>query len=172
MDEVIEMISPVESIVTLCRNHPDYDGTVVTSDLPQDLIRQAHEALRGTGDDLGGVLGVPGAVGTHKPSEYVLAIVPGQSRDGWVVRFADTGKPKVDWPAPTPERLEKRLREVVGDRVSELKAVRKAVEDVWQAMKRSADEANAYRDGGPWESVPDRCSDEVLSEALIRYRKG
>lgn len=171
MDE-IQMITPVEDLIELCRSHPDYTGALATSDMPKDVLQAAHEALQSVGDDLSGVLGVPGARGHRRPGECVLAIIPPAHDGQWVVRFADTGKPKVDWPAPTPERLEKRLREVVGDRVSELKAVRKAVEDVWQTMKRSADEANAYRDGGPWESVPDRCSDEVLNEALIRYRKG
>ena len=168
----IEMESPIEDLVTLCRNHPDYTGTLTTSDLPASVIKAVHEALQADGDDLSEVLGVSGARGWKRSGECVLAILPPKDNDGWVVRFADTGKPKVDWPAPTPARLEKKLRAVVGDRVSELKALRKAVEDVWQTMKQVADEANLGKSDGPWESVPDRGSDEVLSEALIRYRKG
>lgn len=174
MDRIdrIEMESPIEDLITLCRSHPDYTGTLVTSDLPAAVIKAVHEALEGPGDDLSEVLGVPGARGHRRPGECVLAILPPTEDDGWVVRFADTGKPKVDWPAPTPAKLEKKMREVVGNRVSELKALRKAIEDVWQTMKQVADEANVGKDSGPWESVPDRGSDEVLSEALIKYRKG
>lgn len=170
--DMIEMSSPIDDLVSLCRSHPDYTGVLSTSDIPQDIVKLAHEALSGSGDDLSSVLGADGARGLRKPQEYVLAILPAQQNDGWVVRFADTGTPKVDWPAPTPARLEKKMREVVGNRVSELKALRKAIEDVWQTMKQVADEANVGKDSGPWESVPDRGSDEVLSEALIKYRKG
>lgn len=157
----------IKDLVTVLLEHPEFAGSIDTDDVPVSMLEATWEALEGVGDDLSQYAGHP-CRGHSIDGRYSLVLHNGD--EGWRASLQGSGDDAPAWNYVTPKSLEFALRKMVGNRNGELVALRDAIEDVWQPRFEEARKRNEALSQG-WHVLPSRTDDDVLAEAMLRYRK-
>ena len=162
-------MSCIQNLIDTLSQHPDYDGEIETTDLPHDMVAEVYEEL---GDDLS--MHIPGAKGFRDDEAGIMLIAPPESeRDDWMVRYVGQdpieAMRSIEFANETDDDLLRKIRSVVGNDATAVKAFRGAIERAYKQLKADIDKENSALEQG-WKRLPVRSDDEVIANALMQYQ--